>query len=71
METQTQRSYKTSKEYREKVKAYEDGIRKNNPEKYQQRLEYHRKRYREMKEALAKMKSLGFYQQNSHEIVTE
>ena len=43
MEIQTQRTYKTTKEYREKVKAYEDGIRTNNPEKYQQRLEYHKK----------------------------
>ena len=66
MENQTSKNYKTSPEYREKVKAYEDDVRKNQPEKYNKRLEYHRQRYREMKEALIKMKNLEKSNQNAN-----
>ena len=51
--------HKTCQQQRERVKQYESKIKESNPQRYIERLDYHKKYYRERKEALLKLKSLG------------
>ena len=68
MENKNEKIYKTTQEYRNKVKSYEDKIR-NDPIKYKKRIDYHKQYYRIMKEALAKMKSNELTQNTQLNIV--
>ena len=60
--------HKTSQTQRDRVKHYEAKIRENEPEKYKKRLEYHKKYYKEMKDAL-KMQQMMYI--NTHDIIMD
>ena len=51
MENNNNKIYKTTQEYRNKVKEYEERVKRENPERYKKRIEYHKNYYKKMKEA--------------------
>ena len=60
--------HKTPQTQRDRVKIYETKIKENEPNKYRERLEYHKKYYRERKEAL---KLFRMMTTNTHEIIID